>query len=472
MTDERLPDGTPDERAYHRLFAEVAPPVSILRPQSMSGESTHRLRPGRRLQVALSVVTALAVAAATFAVIRVTERGDGSSRAARTATAGPPGCMVPSVEYGAGTEPVGGPDNWVASVTAGFVDCQTGQFIGDPNAPRLGPGDHDLVYLPSGGWKETATVLASCDQPEPTDDCGWSPGGREFAYADDTCSPTPCAQGVWDAGRVHVVDATGDETMTPVGEMDRVLGWTGEGIVVARISASAGATASGGGTRVFLEGDFGASFPDYLLDPATGGETYLGTTDAFAAEGDDLWESGESNSALLRYDLATRTSVAWPVPPPGPSPSASWDDNGVVPMGFDAQGDPLIVTGDGRFIVLTGPDAARTIGAASQSYGGAPSTLENGGVSADDPYAAVSMPGGGLLILELAHATSTTLTIDTLYWDRTSGLQDLGASFSVAALWTPPPTEASPGSSASPTPGQETHPAQQRPVFAGQPLNS
>ena len=67
-------------------------------------------------------------------------------------------------------------------------------------------------------------------------------------------------------------------------------------------------------------------------------------------------------------------------------------------MGFDAQGDPLIVTGDGRFIVLTGPDAARTIGAASQRYGGAPSTLENGGVSADDPYAAVSMPGGGRAI--------------------------------------------------------------------------
>ena len=319
--------------------------------------------------------------------------------------------------------------------------------------------------------EETATVLASCDQPEPTDDCGWSPGGREFAYADDTCSPTPCAQGVWDAGRVHVVDATGDETMTPVGEMDRVLGWTGEGIVVARISASAGATASGGGTRVFLEGDFGASFPDYLLDPATGGETYLGTTDAFAAEGDDLWESGESNSALLRYDLATRTSVAWPVPPPGPSPAASWDDNGVVPMGFDAQGHPLVVTGDGRFIVLTGPDAARTIGAASQKLrrcaqhagewgrlGGRP--LRSG----LDARRRTPDPGA-------RPRDQHDLTIDTLYWDRPSGLQDLGAASSGRAL-DPAAHRSVAGQLREPHAGQETHPAQQRPVFAGQPLNS
>jgi hypothetical protein len=478
MTDDQLPDGTPEERAYHRLFAEVVPPVSILRPSPVSQHDAPHRRLGRRLQVALSLGTAVAIAAATFGVLRVAEQSRGSSghtsatSAPPTGVAGPPACVVPAVEYGAGTEPAGGPDNWVASVTAGFVDCQTGKFIVDPSAAKLGPGDHDLVHIPSAGWIETAAVLASCDQPAPTDDCGWSPSGQEFAYADDTCSPTPCAQGVWDAGRVHIVDAAGDQTITPSGELDRVLGWTEEGIVVARISPSASATSSGDGSRVFLAGDFGADFPDYLLDPSTGSETYIGTTDAFAAGGDDLWESGASDSALLRYDLASRTAAPWPVPPPGPSPSAAWDANGVVPLGFDAQGDPLIVTGDGRFIVLTGPDAAETIGAASQSYGGALSTLENGGVSADDPYAAVSMPGGGLLILELAHATARTLTIDTLYWGPTSGLQDLGASFSVDALWTPTPTEASPGSSVTPTPDQETHPSQQRPVFAGQALTS
>ncbi|MGD1053590.1 MAG: hypothetical protein ABR950_07150, partial [Candidatus Dormibacteria bacterium] len=441
-----------------------------------SGESAHHRR-GRPLQVALSMVAALAVAAATFAAIRVTERGSGPSGAARTATAAPPACVVPSVEYGAGAEPAGGPDNWVASVTAGFVDCQTGQFIVDPSAPRLGPGDHDLVYLPAGGWEETASVLDDCNAPAPTDDCGWSPDGQEFAYADDSCSATPCAQGVWDAGRVHVVDATGDQTITPTGEMDRVLGWTDEGIVVAHVSTSAGVTASDGGTSVFLAGDFGASFPDYLLDPTTGRETYIGTTDAFAATGDGMWESGASNSALLRYDLATRTAAVWPVPPPGPSPSATWDDNGVVPMGFDAQGDPLIVTGDGRFIVLTGPDAAATIGAASNDYGGAVSTLEDGGVSADTPFAAVSTPGGGLLILELAHVaettSATTFTIDTLYWDPASGLRDLGVSFSAAGA--PPlqaPVGASPGSVVTPIPGPTAYPNQRWPAFAGPALTS
>jgi hypothetical protein len=470
MTDDQLPDGTPDERAFHRLFAEVAPPASILRRGLVSQHDAPHRRLGRRVQVALSLGTVVAIAAATFGVLRVAEQSRGSSRhapatsAPPTGVAGPPACVIPAVEYGAGTEPAGGPDNWVASVTAGFVDCQTGNFIVDPSAPKLGPGDHDLVHLPSGGWIETAAVLASCDQPAPTDDCGWSPSGQEFAYADDTCSPTPCAQGVWDAGRVHVVDATADQTITPSGEMDRVLGWTDEGIVVARISPSASATSSGDGSRVFLAGAFGASFPDYLLDPSTGSETYIGTTDAFAAGGDDLWESGESDSALLRYDLATRTAAPWPVPPPGPSPSASWDANGVVPLGFDAQGDPLIVTGDGRFIVLTGPSTADVIGAASQGFG-IPG-------NANDPYDIVAVPGGGLLILELAHATTRTLTIDTLYWDPASGLQDLGASFSVAAPWAPTPTEASPGSSVTPTPGQETHPSQQWPAFAGQALIS
>jgi hypothetical protein len=472
MTDEQLPDDTPEERAFHRLFAEVAPPASVLRPRAVSGESTHHRRPGRRLQMALSVITALAVAAGTFAVIRVTEKNGGSSGTSRTGAAGPAACLVPAVEYGAGTEPAGDPEAWVGSVTAGFVDCQIGQFIVDSSAPKLGPGDHDLVYLPSGGWIQTATVLANCGQPEPTDDCGWSPDGQEFAYGDDSCTTAPCATGVWVAGRVHVVGGSGDRTITPPGEMDRVLGWTEEGIVVARVAQSGTTSAVARGSAAFLAGDFGASFADYLVDPSTGAETYIATTDAFAANGNAMWESHASTPALLRYDLATRAVGAWPVPPLGPSPSASWDANGVVPLGFDARGDPLIVTGDGRFIVLTGPNAAETIGAASQSYGGALSTLEDGGVSADDPYAAVSMPGGGLLILELVHATTRTLTIDTLYWDPTSGLQDLGASFSVAALWTPPPTEGSPGSSVTPTPGQETHPSQQRPVFAGQAVNS
>jgi hypothetical protein len=62
--------------------------------------------------------------------------------------------------------------------------------------------------------------------------------------------------------------------------------------------------------------------------------------------------------------------------------------------------------------------------------------------------------------------------METYYWGPTSGLQDLGANFSVAAPWTPTPTEASPGSSVTPTPGQETHPSQQWRVFAGQALTS
>jgi hypothetical protein len=355
-------------------------------------------------------------------------------------------------------------------VTAGFVDCQTGKFIVDPSAAKLGPGDHDLVHIPSAGWIETATVLGSCDQPAPTDDCGWSPSGQEFAYADDTCSPSPCAQGVWDAGRVHVVDATGDQTITPAGEMDLVLGWTDQGIVVARISASAGATASGDGSRVFLAGDFGASFPDYLLDPTTGEETYIATTNAFAADGDGLWESDGSASALLHYDLATGTETTWKVPS-----AATATRGALTPVGFaEAQGAPLVVTPDGRLLFPTGPGTAEVIGAADLGYG----VTYGGTATADNPYDMVSVPGGGFLILELSSvtwpklSTSTTLTIDTFYWNPSSGLQNLGASFSVAQAAIPPPSTGSSAAVATPSPSQEAPANQRMPVFAGQALIS
>ena len=471
MTDDRLPDATPDERAFHRLFAEVAPPASILRPRWASDQSAHPRRPGRRLQVALSLGTAVAIAGATFGVLRVAEQSRGSGGHAPSAgaplsgVAGPPVCVVPAVEYGAGIEPAGGPQDWVGSVTAGFVDCQVGKFIVDPSAPRLGPGDHDLVHLPSRGWMETATVLASCGQAGPTNDCGWSPDGQEFAYGDDSCPTTaraPCAAGVWVAGRVHVVDGSGDRTITPPGEMDRVLGWTEQGIVVARVTQTGTTSAVAHGSGAFLAGDFGATFPDYLVDPSTGSETSMGTTDAFAANGDAVWES-DGLTTLVRHDLSNGKQTAWPLPPPGPSATAN-SGNGMVQLGFDAQGDPLVVTPYGQLLVLTGPGTGEVVGAASTS------NFIPG--SADSPFDAVSVPGGGLLILDMVAETNTTITIDTLYWNPASGLQDLGTSFSVPGPSIPMPAPGSPGTFVTPTPGQATSPNAPWAAFAGAALTS
>jgi hypothetical protein len=482
MTDQRLPDSTPEEWAFHRLFAEVSPPASILRPRPVRRGFAERHRPGRRLQVAFSLVTAVVVAAGTFAVFRGAEliRSGGSTppgaAASGSATPASAACRVPTVEYGDGVEPSGENQNWVASVTAGFVDCQTGKFTVDPSAPRLGAGDHDLVYIPSAGWKETAVVLAGCTLTDPTADCGWSPDGQEFAYANDAC-PGPCANGDWAAGRVHVVGASGDRTITPSGELDRVLGWTDKGIVVARTSASAGATAAGGGSGIFLAGSgLSSTFADYLVDPTTGNETYVRTTDAFTADGDAMWgpDSSTTSTALARWDLSTGSESTWSVPAPGPSGVMAFEEEpGVYQVGFDAQGDPLVVTGDGSLLLLTGPDAAETIGAASQvspvavpvSYAGLITPMY-----LDDPYNVVSLPGGGLLYLEMKSETTTTFTIDTFVWDPASGVQDLGASFSVAASG-PAPVD-SPGTSATPTPSQAAAPDQYSPVFAGQAVTS
>ena len=149
------------------------------------------LRGKRALRVCLILAAAAAVAVGTFVVLRTAEAGRSGATltSTPTPTASTAACRVPAVEYGQGTPPADSANNWVPSVTAGFVDCRTGHFTVDPTAPSLGPGDHDLVDIPSEGWTQTATGLAGCSQVVPMVDCGWSPSGQEFAYGDDSCAP-------------------------------------------------------------------------------------------------------------------------------------------------------------------------------------------------------------------------------------------------------------------------------------------
>jgi hypothetical protein len=466
--DEEL---LPDEIALRAAFAPVRAPASTRRYARPGVRLGAGWRAGSRpLRIALSAVVAVAVGVGTFAVLRTAEmnrsnggRGTGVAGASPTASGSPlvsaaptpmasPSaatltCRVPAVEYGAGFESASDPVTWVPSVTAGFVDCRTGAFTVDPSAPRLGAGDHDLVHIPSAGWIETTTGLAGCYQDAPTADCGWSPSGQEFAYADDTCTTCTVAPS---AGRVHVVDGSGDRVISPAGEMDRVLGWTDEGIVVARVEASSGETAVGGGSGAFLAGDFGAVLPDYLIDPATGQETYIATTDALAAGGDALWET-DGPSTLVQYELTTGAENTWYLPAAYQAVSV----NEVISVvGFDAQGDPLIVSPSGYLLLVTGPGAADMLGPASQTYQ-IPGT-------ADDPYEAALVPGGGLLVLELTAITGTTETVESLSWDPanpSAAARDVGASFSIPV---PAPV----------TPGSDSSQLAPLPVFAGAALAS
>ena len=424
------------------------------------------------LRAVLSGAVALAVGGTSFGILWAAELshrsggpvpGGGSPLASSTPGASPTGtpaatpavsgCSVPAVEYGR-TPGVGG--NSVehgeivaggapSSVTAGFLDCATGKFRVDPTAPRLGEGDHDLVYIPGAGWKETATLLAGCGQAEPVD-CGWSPDGKAFAYADDACaSCSPVA------GRVHVVDASGDRVITPAGEMDRVLGWTAKGIVVARVP-SAG-TAAIGAAPYRLDGSgLPPTLSDYLVNPTTGQESRLTTGDYFAADGAALWGI-QGLTTLVRYDLATGGTTDWPLP------ANQAGEGVVVPVGFDGAGDPVVMTPGpvSDLLVLTGPGTGTVVGPAQGGY--------QMSRASDDADAVVPGPGGGLVILELTQVTDTMATFDTLTWSVARGLHDLGASFTL-------PMTTLPGSSPSMTGLLNLAFSEPWPSFAGAVLGS
>jgi hypothetical protein len=381
------------------------------------------------MQVAVSLVAAAAVAVGTFALIRVTEQvrshtappGAASSGGATPTPTASVTCRIPTVEYGAGAQtaspnpPTSNPGaNAVPSVTAGFFDCQTGAFTVDPTQPALGPGDHDLVDIPPVGWVETSSGLDNCSPADMLWNCGWSPDGQEFAYSDDSCAPCADQYGEeFEAGRVHVVSAAGDRVVTPAGEADELLGWTQQGIVVARIRAATGtgAAAAVAGSGIHLDGHFGATYDDYLVDPATGQETYLTTTGAFAANGSALWSW--NGNGLIRYDLTDGAVPAvWPLPPTDTTPDAS----GPFELyGFDAAGDPLILTPDYQLLLLTGP----ATGSVLRSDVATQSGVQIGSVA--------TLPAGGLLVMTWPTERSTGgVAVAVNLWTPVAGWMKLG----------------------------------------------
>ncbi len=452
MDDELLPG----ERALRDAFAVAHAPASTRRFARMVTPAPRRRVASRPLRISLSVVVAVAVGVGTFAILRTAEMHNGNG--GPSAVAGPSpsgsaapvtspattaaaGCRVPTVEYGAGTEPAGAGENWVPSVTAGFVSCETGAFTVDPSAPRLGAGDHDLVYIASAGWKETATGLANCAVLIPSAYCGWAPDGQEFAYSDDSC--TPCGDAAY-AGRVHVVDSSGDRTVSPPGEMDRVLGWTDQGIVVARISpAGSAAAVAGGGSGVSMAGNGYSSFADYLIDPTTGAETYVATTDAFIADGDAMWEP--ATTGLGRYDLGNGTTSTWSFS------SANAAD--LTSMWFDPQGDPVIPLAD-RLVLLSGPGAATTL------------QVPGGPAGGDSVDGAADLPSGALLLMTypIDNGGLSALSLGVDLWSSSGGWVDLGAGFSVIGSTAPTPS--------APETTAPSYAFQRWPVFAGPPLTS
>jgi len=323
-----------------------------------------RRRPTR---VAISTVTALAMAAATFAAVAISlsQRGhpgatvtppvSSNATPSGTASAGPPvspaACLLP-VSQDIGTAATG-----VTGEQYGFLDTATGQLQIDPAAPTQAvgvvPGLSDL-YVPSlEGWRSLP------------DGAVISPDGRSYAYLKSAQNPFPSPGATLPlvpvyGGQVHVVDEGGtDHALTPVGELDYLIGWADDGLLIARADQTSGSQ----------EGV-------YLVNPTSGTERELAISSSPASlsfdevvSGDTLWYAPTTSpgepQTVVSYEIQTGASTTW-FDTQG-TPYSVLDVEAV-----DAQGDPVVwaqngAATSGALLVLTQPDA---LSAAQVVWGG------------------------------------------------------------------------------------------------------
>jgi hypothetical protein len=384
MSNDDLRDGTPEERAFHRIFASVTPPprFPVRAPTARERDSRHR----RVLRATLAVATAVAVAGVTFAVFRGAglihpggsqmERPGGSVTSPSSSPLASPspspsgltGCRVPAVET------LMGPGN-----ESGYVGCASGRFTADPRAsnPRTGFS----VYLSGLGW----TDIPSYSMPV------LSPDGSSAAYVQPT-------QGI--DGPIHVVSKAGDVQITPAGSLYHMIGWTNEGIVAAQVNCC------------YVLGDA------YLINPTSGSATSLGVPLVNTnwgpgwAEGDALWTVA-GQSSLNRCDLLTGQSVTWQLPaaPSGASPSYDGVTSTPLPpwiLGFDSSGDPVVLTTYGQLYLLTAPGQATLM-----------TTLSSDEIFLSDADDVMAVPGG-ILAIATVGATNTTFA-----WDPDRGWREV-----------------------------------------------
>jgi hypothetical protein len=395
--NRELPDEALVRARFHAALEPLAQPS---RPPLPGGAVVgHR---DRRLRVALSALVVVAVAASTFAVLRVAvlERpghpgGRAATGAAATPTPATPACRVPFVEYrpwsaAAPAHSTAGPGQAVA----GFLSCSTGTFTTDPSAPAFGPADQDVAYVPALGWE---VVPAG-------DTCFVSPDGTNLAYLD------PAANSI--GGTVHIVSAAGDQAIAIAGPNDVLLGWANDGIVVApETDVQAAASQQQAGP---LLGDA------YLVDPITGGEQDLGFSaqNTAGVSGDAVW-TWTSPSGLVQHDMPTLTATTWTMPPNELLIGITWHL-----LGFDGEGRPVVEgSGIGRFL-LTGPGTATRLttlpmSVTNPSFANVP--LGPSGIQVLTIPEVEPLPGGGLVTLFYQDWEGSTDPYPVGIWTPASG---------------------------------------------------
>jgi hypothetical protein len=264
------------------------------------------------------------------------------------------------------------------STQFGFLDTETGVFTADPTAPAgsLKPGGPS--YLSSmGGWWSPALGAVNDNNM-----IAMAPDGSGYAYV------VPAA-GAIDDGTVHITTPTSASTIiTHTAELDILVGWSDEGIVVQRVDKTGGSIT---GT--------------WVINPTTGTEREIsippGGPDSppgnVVAEGDAVWEviGGEMSATgptipdtLVHYDLQTGVTTKWfdlegyyasggQLPAGDLAPDKTGHTTPYIQvLGFDSQGDPVLGVGPlaeqggvaptGELLLLTGQEAVTVIRAAGQ----------------------------------------------------------------------------------------------------------
>jgi hypothetical protein len=352
---------------------------------TLASATPHRRRPNF-LRLALTAVTAGAVAAGTFAAIVVTSGHSGRSGVTQvsgtpTATPTPAPYVAISTVSTVGVAPICtklplGEDGSTGT-QFGFLDTETGAFTADPTASAgsLKPGGPSYLSSMGGWWSPTLGAVNDNNM------IAMAPDGSSYAYL-------VAAAGAIDDGTVHIATPTSNRTLTPPGELDILVGWSDEGIVVQRVNV----------TEERITGT-------WVVDPTTGQEREITLPSGgpesppgnVVAEGDAVWEViGGAASAtgatipdsLVRYDLQTGVTTTWfdlegyyewggLLPAGDLAPNKTGHTTPYIEvLGFDSQGDPVLGVGPlseqggvaptGELLLATGPEAVTVIRAAGQ----------------------------------------------------------------------------------------------------------
>jgi hypothetical protein len=349
-----------------------------------------RRRPNS-LRLALSAVTALAVAAGTFAAIVATSGHNGRVGVSEV-TGTPPATATPatapwvtiSTVAATGAAPVCtelplAEPNLVSDSTStqfGFLDTATGAFTVDSNAPAgsLKPGGPTYLSTMAGWWSPQGNA------PNPNNMIAIAPDGASYAYV------LPDASGYYGAGSVHVATPTSDRTLTPPGEWDILVGWSDEGIVVQRV-AKTGAPPAITGTWVV---DSTTGKEREITLPPLGPDSPGNVTTA----GNAVWEVIGSGAApadtLVRYDLQTGVTTRWfdlegYLASGGRLPAGDRAPDNIDVLGFDNQGEPVIVIGTqggteptAELLLVRGQEAVTVIRTAGQPGADSPYVQPDG----------------------------------------------------------------------------------------------